>query len=423
MWLDEAKIHVASGRGGDGLISFHRTRYNPRGSPDGGDGGDGGNVVLRATRSMNTLLHFQHRIHFRAEDGGPGGPGGRTGPRGKDCVILVPVGTVVRDLYTGEVLADLSQDGQEVVIARGGRGGRGNKAFTTSTRQAPRIRELGEPGEQRWLKLELRVLADVGIVGFPNVGKSSLISRVSHKKAKVAAYPFTTLVPNLGVVRVGEHESFVIADLPGLVVGAHEGKGLGDRFLKHATRARLLLHMVDLARVEGRDPLEDYFALRQEIEAWDELAGKPEVVVGNKIDLLSPGQVAKEVQRFRERGIELHPISAVRGDGVRELIGLLARSLQEMPKGGEEESRPKRRVWELTPSGSAFEVTKEGDTFVVKGGEVERLVSRLDLSTRDAQEYLMERLERLGVMAALRRQGLSQGNTVRIGGVELEYQE
>ena len=423
MWLDEAKIHVASGRGGDGLISFHRTRYNPRGSPDGGDGGDGGNVVLRATRSMNTLLHFQHRIHFRAEDGGPGGPGGRTGPRGKDCVILVPVGTVVRDLYTGEVLADLSQDGQEVVIARGGRGGRGNKAFTTSTRQAPRIRELGEPGEQRWLKLELRVLADVGIVGFPNVGKSSLISRVSHKKAKVAAYPFTTLVPNLGVVRVGEHESFVIADLPGLVVGAHEGKGLGDRFLKHATRARLLLHMVDLARVEGRDPLEDYFALRQEIEAWDELAGKPEVVVGNKIDLLSPGQVAKEVQRFRERGIELHPISAVRGDGVRELIGLLARSLQEMPKGGEEESRPKRRVWELTPSGSAFEVTKEGDTFVVKGGEVERLVSRLDLSTRDAQEYLMERLERLGVMAALRRQGLSQGDTVRIGGVELEYQE
>lgn len=423
MWLDEAKIHVASGRGGDGLISFHRTRYNPRGSPDGGDGGDGGNVVLRATRSMNTLLHFQHRIHFRAEDGGPGGPGGRTGPRGKDCVILVPVGTVVRDLYTGEVLADLSQDGQEVVIARGGRGGRGNKAFTTSTRQAPRIRELGEPGEQRWLKLELRVLADVGIVGFPNVGKSSLISRVSHKKAKVAAYPFTTLVPNLGVVRVGEHESFVIADLPGLVVGAHEGKGLGDRFLKHATRARLLLHMVDLARVEGRDPLEDYFALRQEIEAWDELAGKPEVVVGNKIDLLSPGQVAKEVQRFRERGIELHPISAVRGDGVRELIGLLARSLQEMPKGGEEESRPKRRVWELTPSGSAFEVTKEGDTFVVKGGEVERLVQRLDLSTRDAQEYLMERLERLGVMAALRRQGLSQGDTVRIGEVELEYQE
>ena len=337
-------------------------------------------------------------------------------------MILVPVGTVVRDLYTGEVLADLSQDGQEVVIARGGRGGRGNKAFTTSTRQAPRIRELGEPGEQRWLKLELRVLADVGIVGFPNVGKSSLISRVSHKKAKVAAYPFTTLVPNLGVVRVGEHESFVIADLPGLVVGAHEGKGLGDRFLKHATRARLLLHMVDLARVEGRDPLEDYFALRQEIEAWDELAGKPEVVVGNKIDLLSPGQVAKEVQRFRERGIELHPISAVRGDGVRELIGLLARSLQEMPKA-EEESRPKRRVWELTPSGSAFEVTKEGDTFVVKGGEVERLVSRLDLSTRDAQEYLMERLERLGVMAALRRQGLSQGDTVRIGGVELEYQE
>ena len=422
MWLDEAKIHVASGRGGDGLISFHRTRYNPRGSPDGGDGGDGGDVIIRATRSMNTLLHFQNQIHFRAENGAPGGPNQRTGARGKDCVILVPVGTVVRDLHTGEVLADLIEEGQEAVIAKGGRGGRGNKAFTTSTRQAPRIRELGEPGEERWLKLELRLLADVGIVGFPNVGKSSLISRISQKRAKVAAYPFTTLVPNLGVVRV-EGGSFVVADLPGLVVGAHEGKGLGDRFLKHATRARLLLHLVDLARVEGRDPLEDYFALRREIEAWEELRGKPEVVAGNKIDLLSPDQVAQEVSRFRAEGIELHPISAVRGDGVKELVYLLWRKLQELPREGERKERPKRRVWQLTPSGPAFEIEKDGDVFVVRGEAVERLVRRLDLSTRDAQEYLMERLERLGVMAALRRRGLKEGDAVKIGGVELEYQE
>ncbi|MCD5408146.1 GTPase ObgE [Candidatus Bipolaricaulota bacterium] len=421
MWLDEAKIHVASGRGGDGLISFHRTRYNPRGSPDGGDGGDGGDVIIRATRSMNTLFHFQNQIHFRAANGAPGGPNQRTGARGKDCVILVPVGTVVQDLHTGEVLADLMEEGQEVVIARGGKGGRGNKAFTTSTRQAPRIRELGEPGEERWLKLELRLLADVGIVGFPNVGKSSLISRISHKKAKVAAYPFTTLVPNLGVVRV-EEGSFVVADLPGLVVGAHEGKGLGDRFLKHATRARLLLHLVDLARVEGRDPLEDYLALRREIEAWEELKDKPEVVAGNKVDLLSPEQVAKEVSRFRAEGIELHPISAVRGDGVRELVYLLWRKLQELPRE-ETQERPKKRVWQLTPPGPAFEIVKDGDVFVVRGETVERLVRRLDLSTRDAQEYLMERLERLGVMAALRRKGLQEGDTVRIGGVELEYQE
>jgi len=422
MWLDEAKIHVASGRGGDGLISFHRTRYNPRGSPDGGDGGAGGDVIIRATRSMNTLLHFQNQIHFRAENGAPGGPNQRTGARGKDCVILVPVGTVVRDLHTGEVLADLTEEGQEVVIAKGGKGGRGNKAFTTSTRQAPRIRELGEPGEERWLKLELRLLADVGIVGFPNVGKSSLISRISHKKAKVAAYPFTTLAPNLGAVQV-DKGSFVVADLPGLVVGAHEGKGLGDRFLKHATRARLLLHLVDLARVEGRDPLKDYFALRREIEAWEELRGKPEVVAGNKIDLLSPEQVAEEVARFRAEGIDLHPISAVRGDGVKELVYLLWRKLQELPREEEEKERPRKRVWQLTPTGPAFVVEKDGDVFVVRGEAVERLVRRLDLATRDAQEYLMERLERLGVMAALRRRGLKEGDTVRIGGVELEYQE
>jgi len=371
---------------------------------------------------MNTLLHFQSQVHFRAEDGRPGGPGGRTGGRGRDCVILVPVGTLVRDLHSGEVLADLTEEGQQVVIARGGRGGRGNKAFTTSTRQAPRIRELGEPGEERWLKLELRVLADVGIVGFPNVGKSSLISRISKKKAKVAAYPFTTLVPNLGVVQVDEQRSFVVADLPGLVVGAHEGKGLGDRFLKHATRARVLLHLVDLAGVEGRDPLEDYFSLRREIEAWEELAGKPEVVAGNKVDLLSPEQVALEVRRFRRQGIQLRPISAVRGDGVRELVMALAEKLGEIPpeEGG---GRPPRRVWRLTPPGSAFQVVKEGGVFVVKGERVERLVSRLDLSTRDAQEYLLERLERLGVMAALRRQGISPGDVVRIGEVELEYAE
>ncbi|RLE30420.1 GTPase ObgE [Candidatus Acetothermia bacterium] len=423
MWLDEAKIHVASGRGGDGLISFHRTRYNPRGTPDGGDGGDGGDVILKATRSMNTLLHFQSQVHFRAGDGAPGGPNQRTGARGKDCIILVPVGTVVRDLHTGEVLADLTQDGQEVRIARGGRGGRGNKAFTTSTRQAPRIRELGEPGEERWLKLELRLLADVGIVGFPNVGKSSLISRISSKRAKVAAYPFTTLVPNLGVVRVGEEGSFVVADLPGLVVGAHEGKGLGDRFLKHATRARLLLHLVDLARVEGRDPLEDYLALREELSAWEELRDKPEVVAGNKVDLLPPQEVSREVARFRARGIELHPISAVRGDGVRELVYLLWRKLGELPQEEEGEERPRRRVWQLTPSGPAFEVELEDGVFVVRGEMVERLVRRLDLSTRDAQEYLLERLERLGVMAALRRKGLKHGDTVRIGEVELEYEE
>ncbi len=420
MQFDEALIHVAGGRGGDGLISFHRTRYNPKGSPDGGRGGDGGDVILRASRSVNTFAHFHKQVHFRAEDGGPGGPNNRQGKRGEDLVILVPVGTVVRDLHTGEVLADLAEEGQEVVVAKGGRGGRGNRSFVTSVRQAPRIRELGEPGEERWLRLELRLLADVGIIGFPNVGKSSLLARVSDKKPKVAAYPFTTLVPNLGVVQVDEGKSFVMADLPGLIEGAHEGKGLGDRFLRHAMRAKVLLHLVDLARVEGRDPLSDYFAIRKELEAWEELREKPEVVAGNKIDLLSPPEVERERERFAREGIVLYPISALTGQGVKELIGVLWRKLGELP-AEKVEARPKGKVWELTPGPPPYEVVQGDEYWEVRGPAVESLVARLDLSTPDAREYLWEELERLGVVRALRRRGLPPGSPVKIGGKVLEF--
>lgn len=420
MWVDEAKIHVASGRGGNGIVSFYRSRHNPRGTPDGGNGGRGGDVLLRATRSVGTLLQFQNEIHFRAGPGGHGGPNNRHGKNGTDLVIHVPLGTVVRDAGSGEILADLATEGAEVVIARGGRGGRGNKAFTNSARQAPRIREFGEEGEERWLKLELRVLADIGIIGFPNVGKSSLLSRVSRRKVKVAPYPFTTLSPNLGLVEVGDGNSLVIADLPGLIEGAHEGKGLGDRFLRHATRARVLLHVVDLAGVEGRDPLADHRLLRRELEAWGELKDKPEVVAGNKADLLPPERVSEEVRRFREAGIELHPISAVTGRGVRELMLLLWRVLQESPLPEPAPETPAKRVWQLTPDRVPFEVTEEGGKVVVRGPAVERLVRRLDLSTRDAQEYFHTRLKRLGVIAALHRRGLGPGSTVHIGGQEFE---
>lgn len=419
MGFDEAVIHVAAGKGGDGLISFHRTRFNPKGSPDGGRGGDGGDVILRATRSVNTFAHFHQQVHFRAEDGGPGGPNNRQGKRGEDLVILVPVGTVVKDLHTGEILADLAEEGQEVVVAKGGRGGRGNRAFVTSTRQAPRIRELGEPGEERWLRLELRLLADVGIIGFPNVGKSSLLSRVSDKKPKVAAYPFTTLTPNLGVVKVDEFSSFVMADLPGLIEGAHEGRGLGDKFLRHAMRAKLLLHLVDLARVEGRDPLSDYFAIRKELEAWEELREKPEVVAGNKIDLLAPSEVEKEVARFAEAGIVLYPISALTGQGVAELVRVLWRTLQGLPQKVEE--KPRRKVWDLTPGPPPYEVVEGEEGIEVRGPAVESLVRRLDLSTPDAREYLWEELARMGVVRALRRRGLLPGHPVRIGGKTLEF--
>jgi len=416
VWIDEARIHVAGGRGGDGLISFHRTKYNPLGTPDGGHGGDGGDVILEATRSMNTLLHFNHQVHFRAEDGGPGGPNKRQGKRGKDLIIHVPVGTVVRDLRTGEVIADLSAQGMRVVVARGGKGGRGNSAFVSNRWKGPKIRELGEPGEERWLKLELRLLADVGIVGFPNVGKSSFLSRVSRKKVKVAPYPFTTLEPHLGVVEV-DGKSFVLADLPGLVEGAHEGKGLGDRFLRHATRARVLLHMVDLAGVEGRDPLEDYRAIRRELEAWEELKEKPEVVAGNKIDLLQPEEIARRISRFREAGVELYPISVVTGEGISELLRTLSRKLDEAPR--ESPSVPVQRTWKLVPR-KGFRVARDDGVWVVEGREIERL-GRLDLSTEDARVYLEEELERKGVFRALRRAGW-KGEPIRIGGLEVEFE-
>ncbi len=408
---------MAGGRGGDGLISFHRTRYNPLGTPDGGNGGDGGNVILEATRSMNTLTHFNNQVHFRAEDGGPGGPNRRQGKKGEDLVIPVPVGTVVRDLHTGEVIADLNKEGMRVVVARGGKGGRGNSAFVSNRWKGPKIRELGEPGEERWVVLELRLLADVGIVGFPNVGKSSFLSRVSRKKVKVAPYPFTTLEPHLGVVEV-DGRSFVLADLPGLVEGAHAGRGLGDRFLRHATRARLLLHMVDLAGVEGRDPLDDYFAIRRELEAWEELGGKPEVVAGNKIDLLTPEELARRISRFREAGVEIHPISVVTGEGVMDLLRVLARRLKELPRETPPKSKPVRRTWRLVPQ-RGLRVQREDGTWVVRGRAVERL-ARLDLSTEDARLYLQEELERLGVFRALRRAGW-QGEPIRIGEVELEF--
>ena len=421
MWVDEAKIHVASGRGGNGLVSFHRTRHNPRGTPDGGNGGRGGDVIVRATRSVGTLLQFQNQIHFRAGHGGHGGPNCRQGRSGTPLVIHVPVGTVLRDAATGAILADLAEEGAEVRVARGGRGGRGNRAFTTSARQAPRIREFGERGEERWIKLELRVLADVGIVGFPNVGKSSLLSRVSRKRVKVAPYPFTTLSPNLGLVEVGDGHTLVLADLPGLIEGAHEGKGLGDRFLRHATRARVLLHVVDLAGVEGRDPLTDHHLLRRELDAWDDLRDKPEIVAGNKADLLPPERVSAEVERFRSEGIVLHPISAVTGRGVRELLFNLWRALQEIPPPPPTIPPPARRVWKLTPDAVPFEVVETEGQFAVRGPIVERLAQRLDLSTPDAQEYFQQRLERLGVIAALQRRGAAPGTTVHIGGQEFEF--
>lgn len=425
MFIDEAKICLISGCGGDGIISFRRERYRPKGGPDGGDGGRGGDVFLHANPKIKTLLSFTHRIHWRAADGERGGSNYKRGRDGKDLIVDVPVGTVVKDLRTGEVLADLTLPGQKVLLARGGEGGRGNAHFKSPRRRAPRIRELGAPGEERWVKLELKLLADVGIIGFPNTGKSMLLSKISAKHPKIAPYPFTTLEPNLGVVRVDEYTEFVAVDIPGLIEGAHSGKGLGDRFLKHIERTKLLLHLVDISGWEGRDPLEDYHVINCELAAFSkELAQKPQIVVGNKLDLIDDEKLSKIRERFLRVGVELHPISALTGQGVKELVLRCYEELQKIKQEPEWETRMEegvRHIYRPQSPRTDFMVEREEDGFHVHGEAIARL-GRLDLKEPDAVEYLQEKLEQLGVFSELRRQGAQAGDRVLLGAKELEYQ-
>jgi len=420
MFIDEAKICLVSGRGGDGIISFHREKYRPKGGPDGGDGGRGGDVILRACPRMRTLIEFKHRIHWKAERGGHGGPNRKRGRDGRDLIVRVPVGTVVKELRTGEVLADLTRPGQEVVLVRGGEGGRGNARFKSPKRRAPRIRERGQPGQELWVKLELKLLADVGLIGMPNAGKSTLLSKISAKRPKIAPYPFTTLEPNLGVVQVGRFESFVAVDIPGLIEGAHEGKGLGHRFLKHIERTKLLVHLIDISGLEGRDPIEDYRTINEELRMFSEnLSKKPQIVVGNKIDLIDDEALKEVLMRFREIGVQLHPISAYTGKGVSGLIKRCYGALQQLQPPKEPE-RPRRRIYRPRPPETDFVVERTDRGFIVRGAAVERL-SRLSLEEPDAQEYLQEQLERLGVLSELRRQGARAGDRVIIGSEEFEY--
>ncbi len=328
-FVDEAEIEVIGGHGGAGCISFLREKYRPKGGPNGGNGGDGGDVVLEVEPSLSTLLDFKYQPRLAAKRGEHGRGKEQHGHRGADVVAKVPRGTLVRDGESGELIADLETAGARVVVAKGGRGGRGNAHFKSSTNQAPRFAQPGLPGEQRRLRLELHLVADVGLLGFPNVGKSTLISRLSAARPRIADYPFTTLVPNLGVVRVDGEESFVLADIPGLIEGAHAGHGLGDRFLRHVARARLLLHLLDASGASGRDPLRDYEIINRELALFDPaVAAKPQVVAANKIDAAPDGLVDELRTRLAERGVALHAISAVTGQGVTELVRELAKRVK-----------------------------------------------------------------------------------------------
>jgi len=417
-FFDEATIHVSGGQGGNGCVSFRREKYVPFGGPNGGNGGAGGNVYLVTSRHLNTLIQFQRQQHFRAESGVHGQGKGMQGRSGKDLLVPVPTGTVVRDSRSGEVVADLVQDGQKVLVAKGGRGGRGNAAFASPTNQAPRVYEKGEPGESRQLKLELKLIADVGIVGAPNAGKSTLLAAVSAARPKIASYPFTTLSPNLGVVTLGD-ETLVLADIPGLIEGAHAGAGLGIKFLRHIERTRLLIHLLDGA---APDPLHDLDAINEELALFSaELEQKPQVVALNKMDLPQAQALWPVVEAaMRERGLPVFAVSAVTGEGTRELLHAVLERVKQMPS--EPAPLTGSRVFRPAEDEDAFQILKEGDHYRVRGRRVERIASMTDWQNREAAARFQRILKAMGVFEALEAAGVQVGDVVFVGQRELEWQ-
>jgi GTP-binding protein len=420
MIFDEATISVRAGDGGDGSASFRREKFVPLGGPDGGDGGRGGSIYLVADPGLNTLLHFSHRRRFKAESGGKGQKSQRHGAAGSELEVKVPIGTVVFS-SEGEPIADLREAGDRLMVARGGKGGLGNMHFTTSTNQAPRIAQKGEPGEEREVNLELRLIADVGLLGYPNVGKSTFLAAVTRARPKIADYPFTTLTPNLGVASVAEDQSMVIADIPGLIEGAHAGVGLGHEFLRHILRTLVLIHIVDGT---SADPVADFHAVNEELRQFDPgLLDKAQVVAVNKMDLPDARDRWPEVRRrFDALGHPVYAISAATGEGVTTVLQktaeLLARAREE------EAARPRlaeaRVVLRPRPA-DEFEVVHEGGVFRVIGQRVERIVVMTDLDSPESVDYLQRTLSRLGVTAALAAAGAKTGDTVRFGSVELEW--
>ncbi len=434
MFYDHTKIYVKAGDGGDGSIHFRREKFVPYGGPDGGDGGRGGSIYMEATSNLNTLIDYRYRQHFKASSGEAGARQKKHGAKGEDLVLRVPCGTVIRESETNQLVADLVDDGQRVMIARGGRGGLGNVHFATATRQAPREAQKGEPGEERWLLLELQLIADVGLVGYPNAGKSTLLSVVTAATPKIAEYPFTTLSPNLGVVSVGQPGSgdefgFVLADIPGLIEGAAQGVGLGHEFLRHVQRTRLLLHILDGATIE-RDPWQDFQAINQELREYDEqLAMRPQIVVLNKMDLPEaqerwPALKAKAIAA----GYPVFAISAVTHQGTGELIQYTARRLQEIQQEEAERlaaqaiSSAENPVLRPQPE-DAFSVNKEKGVYIVRGKRVERAVNMTKLESEEGMDRLQVTLAKMGVTKALEEAGVKVGDKVRFGKVELYWGE
>ncbi len=419
MFYDRAKIYVKSGDGGDGMISFRREKFVPFGGPDGGDGGKGGDIVFTVNPNLNSLVYFHRKVHFRAGNGVHGGTANKTGATGDSLQLEVPPGTVIRAAETQELLADLTEAGQEVVLLTGGRGGRGNARYANSVNQAPRIAERGEPGEDLWLELELKLIADVGIVGKPNAGKSTLLAAVSAARPKIADYPFTTLQPNLGVAELDEYQTMVLADIPGLIEGASEGVGLGHDFLRHVERTRVLIHLLDGAAPE---PLEDWAMITQELAVYDvEMETKPQLVVLNKMDL--PDAIAWEPileEEIRKLGYPFMAISAVTGAGVREMLYKVKQMLDEAPEPGPGEEA---LVVIRPDEDEGFTIVRENDGWRVRGKRIERIAAMTYFEFDATLNRFQQILERMGISEALEEAGVKVGDIVFIGDEELEWGE
>lgn len=422
MFIDKARIYVEAGNGGDGMSSFRREKFVEKGGPNGGNGGRGGNVILQADNSLNTLIDFRYKRKFIAKRGDKGGISNMTGHRGEDVIIKVPLGTVVRDDETNIMIADLTEDGQEFVAAKGGRGGKGNACYATSTKRAPTFAEKGEPGTKGWLRLELKLLADVGLVGYPSVGKSSIISRVSAARPEIAAYHFTTLTPVLGVVRLSEEQSFVLADIPGLIEGAAEGVGLGHDFLRHIERTKVLLHVVDVSGCEGRDPIEDFEKINHELEAYSaKLARRKQLVVANKMDLPDSADNFVLLKEYVEaKGYEIMPVSAATGEGLQDLMWKAWEMARQYVAEPEEEIGV---IDEGDPD--SFEIIRgaEDADFEVKGKNIERLVAMTNFDNEEALYRFQLIWKRLKIEEALLEAGIQEGQTVRILDMVFNYQK
>ncbi|CAM3733269.1 GTPase ObgE [Cohnella lubricantis] len=433
MFVDKAKIYVKGGDGGDGLVAFRRELYVPEGGPAGGDGGKGGDVIFRVDEGLRTLMDFRYQKHFKAPRGEKGRNKTQHGANAEDMIVRVPPGTIVYDDDTGEMLADLTRHGQEVVIAKGGRGGRGNTRFKSPANTAPAIAENGEEGQERWVTLELKVMADVGLVGFPSVGKSTLLSVVSAAQPKIGAYHFTTITPNLGVVKVDEERSFVMADLPGLIEGAHTGVGLGHEFLRHVERTRVIVHVVDMSGMEGRDPFDDWEKINDELRLYNvKLAERPQIVAANKMDM---PESEENLASFREKiaalrpDIEIMAISSLTRQGISELLFRVADVLDSLPDPSEvpeEEAQEEEHVvyrMEERPSDNDFRITRDNEVYVVEGESIEKLLRRTQFASHEAVLRFGRILRNIGVDAELRKRGARDGDTIRIGDFEFEFFE